>query len=58
MLRRNAREPGHAVFKKSDADGGRRVVPDNIITLQAAREGNVYVESRIRLSTYDRPSDS
>lgn len=58
MLRRNAREPGHAVFKKSDADGGRRVVPDNIITLQAAREGGVYVASSLRMPTDDRPSDS
>ena len=58
MLRRNAREQSHAVFKKSDADGGRGLVPDNIITLQAAREGNVYVASRVRLSTDHRPGDS
>ena len=58
MLRRNAREPGHAVVKKSDAHGGRGLVPDNIITLQAAREGNVYLASRIRRSTDDRAGDA
>ena len=58
MLRRNAREQGHAVFEKSDAHGGRGLVPDNIITLQAAREGNVYVASRIRMPTANRPSDT
>ena len=55
MLRRNAREQGHAVFEESDADGGRGLVPDNIITLQAAREGDVCVASNIRLSTDNRP---
>ena len=58
MLRTNAREPGHAVFKKSDAHGGRGLVPDNIITLQAAREGNVYVASSLRLSTMHRAGDA
>jgi hypothetical protein len=58
MLRRNAREQGDTLFEESDAHGGRGLVPDNIITLQAAREGNVYVASSIRLSTDDRPSDS
>ena len=58
MLRRNAREPGHAVLEKSHAHGGRGLVPDNIITLQAAREGGVYVASSLRMPTDDRPSDS
>ena len=58
MLRRNAREQSHAVFEESDADVCSSVVPDDIITLQAAREGNVHVASRIRLSTDHRPSDS
>ena len=58
MLRRNAREPGDAVFEESDADGGRGLVPDNIITLQAAREGGVYLASSLRMPTDDRPSDS
>ena len=58
MLRRNAREQSHAVLKKSDAHVCSSVVPDNIITLQAAREGNVYVESRIRVSTDHRTGDT
>ena len=46
------------LFEKSDAHGGRRVVPDNIITLQAAREGGVYVASSLRHPTMHRASDS
>ena len=58
MLRTRACEQGDTFFKASDADGGRRVVPDHLITLQAAREGNVYVTSRIRLSTANRPGNT
>jgi len=58
MLRTRACKQSHAVFKKSDADGGRRVVLDNIITVQAAREGNVHVASRIRHATLRRPGDA
>ena len=57
MLRRNARELGHAVVKKSDADVCSSVVPDHLAAVQAAREGNVYVESRIGMSTDNRPGD-
>ena len=55
MLRTRACKQSHAVFEESDADVCSSVVPDNIITLQAAREGNVYVASSIRLSTDNRP---
>ena len=58
MLRTRTCEQSHAVFKKSDADVCSSVVPDNIITVQAAREGNVYVASRIRVSTHDRPGNT
>ena len=58
MLRRNAREQGDAVFEESDADVCSSLVPDNIITLSVNSEGNVYVASRIRVSTDNRPSDA